>query len=231
LIATKWGWLVIGIGLLVGGLIWGLNSHQASYMHSDSQTKYDVSTGTTSGNTYINVDETDNYYVAFSIDFIVPQDTINRATSYTFIARTDTSTLNPPLHLSDGTTIDSAHKIEKLVFYDQQNNVLATYTTAEYASNPNGYDDNNWPYASLLMLAGVLCAGTMLFFIVNGRKYQKLALAAERAALEARPSIFARELDQGTTQTAQQPYEGIGQYPQSASPSTQVSRPYQAPQE
>lgn len=197
LVITGMGWMIIGTGLLIGGLIWGLNSHQVSYQNSQTDASYHIGSGTQTGNIYINADGSSDYFVAVSGDFNPPisQSAITNSASISFVARTDTTGVD--LQLSDGTVISAAHPIEKLVFYDKNGNIIASYTTAEYLANPNGYTINNWPYASLLIGAGVLCIGGGFFFILRRRQRQKQDRAAQLAALEAAPSPFARELGEG----------------------------------
>ena len=128
---------------------------------------------------------------------------------------------DPPLN-ADGTDITSAHKIEKLVLYNQYGDLIRAYTSAEYNTNPHEYNTNYWIYAGILILAGVLCAGNGLFFFVRNRQGGKEVAAAERARLESMPSPFAREL--GTMANAQV-YQGTEQYPQP------YNNPYQGPQQ
>lgn len=218
LVTTSAGLIVIGIGLVVGGLIWGLNSRQAVYQTYSITSNYQMSQGTVSDNVYIKMDGSNDYFAAFMFDFTpsINPDDLDKTAEISFIARADTSTLNPPLS-TDGTTITAAHKIEQLVLYDQNGNIIRSYTSAEYLANPNGYNVNYWPYASMLICAGVLCAGSALFFLTRKRQRRKLAMAAELARLEATPSPFARERGEVNRTQA---YQGLGQYP-----------PYQAPQE
>ncbi|MGH2481724.1 MAG: hypothetical protein ACRDHW_18895, partial [Ktedonobacteraceae bacterium] len=94
LVTTSLGWVVIGAGLLVGGLIWGLNSHQASYQSYQFSSHYNIGTGTQSGNVYINADGSNEYFAAFMTDFtpIIDSDDIDKTVAVSFVARTDTST-------------------------------------------------------------------------------------------------------------------------------------------
>lgn len=212
LVTSSIGWLVIGIGLIIGGLIWGLNSRQAIYQTYSISSNYQISTGETSGNVYLNADGSNDYFVAFLFDFtpsITPDD-LNQTAEVSFIARADTSTLNPPLTVNGGAPITAAHKIEQLVLYDQNGKIIRTYNSAEYLANPNGYNANYWPYASLLIAAGVLCVGSALFFLTRNKQRQKLAVQAELARLEATPSPFDREL--GRT-SGTQVYQSTAQYP------------------
>ena len=201
LLTSKWGWTTIGFVLLIGGLIWGLNSHQVAYLQGN-QGQYRLIT-TNGGIVLFQQENTSNYYVMDPGNFTQADINLNpiengQFSRFNFAASTDTVYVDVYIS-STGTTVSYAHPIEKITFYDQNGQNPVTYTTADYSGNPNGRTINNWPQASLLMLVGALCAGIMLFFIVNGRKRQKLAIAAERVAIEARPSPFARELGQSTS--------------------------------
>jgi hypothetical protein len=168
LLSRRWGLVVVGAILVIAGLIWGaVGSHQVSYINSknigNSNTTFDIFTGNQTGNTYIHVDGSDDYYVAFTSDFSVSQNDITNSKGVNFIARTDTSTLDPALNAPDGTQVNSAHKIEKLTFYDAQGNVMDTYTASEYTANPNGFYDNEWIKSVWLILVGILLAVVALF--------------------------------------------------------------------
>lgn len=192
LITSRLGWALIGVGLLIGGLIWGLNSYQVTYEKGQPGTNYETYVGDF-GDIYFSAEGSTNYFIARSTDFNKEIDTsvFKAPGTISFIARTDTINVDADL---DGTHIKQAHMIKKLIVYDLNGHQLASYTTPEYNANPGGYTVNNWPYASLLMFAGVLIAGVMLFFIGRARQRQKRAMAAKRAELENRPSPFAREL-------------------------------------
>lgn len=196
LVTTSAGWIIVGVGLLIGGLIWGLNSQQTFYQTYAISSNYQISTGTVSGNVYINANGSNEYFVGFFFDFApnVNPDDLDKAAEVSFVARADTSTLNPPLTIANGTTITAAHKIEQFELFDQNGKLIREYTSAEYRANPNGYSINYWPYASVIMFTGVACVGTALFLLIRRRQSHKLAVQAELARLEARPSPFAREL-------------------------------------
>jgi len=171
LLRQRWGLLLIGIVMLGGGLIWGATSHGVTYANSQS-VAYRIAMGSQSGNVYIHADGSSDYFSAFKGDFSpeITQSDIDNSNTLSFVARTDTSTLNPPLNASDGSTVNDAHKIEKLVFYDKNGNIQKTFTTAEYDANPNGFFDNEWLKAIWLvivvlffwrrrtLLGGMLCA-------------------------------------------------------------------------
>jgi hypothetical protein len=217
LLTRRWGLLLVGAVLVVGGLAWGVTSKSVPYQSSNDSTTYRVAKGADSGNVYIHPDGSDDYFVAFAADFTVPQDAIDKSTAISFIARTDTSSLDPALHASDGTTIYDAHKIEKLVFYDNSNSVLNTYTTSEYNANPNGFYENNWSKSIWLILVGVVLLVIVPLSTVLSKK---------------RPEVASFNMGAGVPP---QPYQQPMSYGQQQPPNTyappQPYNPYVPPQQ
>lgn len=151
----------LGIILLIAGLVWGLvGTHAVSYVNSQDSLNYSIGTGETSGNVYIHVDGSDEYFAALNGDFSPPiaQSDIDNSKSLSFVARTDTTEIDPGLRTDDGKTITQVHKIEKLTFLDNSGATMATYTTSEYTSNPNGVTVNSWSAAIWLVLIGLVLA-------------------------------------------------------------------------
>ncbi|HLI69400.1 MAG TPA: hypothetical protein VKV19_06535 [Ktedonobacteraceae bacterium] len=170
LLRNRWGLIIIGAALVIGGLIWGATSKQVTYENSQTNVTYHIGTGESTGNVYINADGSSDYFVALKGDFNPPiaQSDIDNSTSISFVARTDTTSVD--LQLDDGTTVNEAHPIEKLVFYDKNGNVMATYTTAEYNANPNGFYDNEWLKSIWLILAGLIIGGAALIYPMISKK-------------------------------------------------------------
>lgn len=166
-----WGWLIIGIALVIGGLIWGLTSHQVSYQNSSQNGTFSWGIGESTGNVYIHPDGSADYFVAFSGSFnqAITEDDMNNSVGLSYVARTDTSSLDPAYDPPDGPTVNDAHKIEKLVLYDKNGNVQETFTTAEYRDNPNGFNDNEWLKAIWLVLGGLVVTILSIIFMARGR--------------------------------------------------------------
>lgn len=164
LLRNRWGLMIIGAALIIGGLIWGATSKQVTYENSQTNATYHIGTGESTGNVYINADGSSDYFVAISGDFnpAIAQSDIDNSTSLSFVARTDTTSVD--LQLDDGTTVNEAHRIEKLVFYDKNGNVMSTYTTAEYKANPNGFYEDEWIKSIWLILAGLIIGGAALIY-------------------------------------------------------------------
>jgi hypothetical protein len=240
LLTRRWGLLIVGAILIIGGAVWGMTSHQVTYQTSKQGVTYHIAIGETSGNVYINPDGSSDYFVAFKNDFNpqITQSDIDNSDTLTFIARTDTSSLDPALQ-ANGTTINDAHKIEKLVFYDKNGNVQKTFTTAEYQANPNGFNDNEWIKSIWLIIAGAILALAALIVPMMVKKPQpstgfNIGAGGVQPPYQ-QPTPYGQPYPQQPTNPYGQPYQGPGQYPQGAAYPPQPpaygqpGNPYQQP--
>ena len=217
LLTRRWGLILVAAGLVIGGLVWGLSSHQVNYISSDDHTTYRLASGEQSGNLYVHPDGSDNYYVAFASDFAVAKSDIDNSTSISFIARADTSSLDPALNAPDGTTINYAHKIEQLVFYNNSGSVINTYTTSEYKSSPNGFSINNWLYSVWLIIGGAVLLVVVLLYPRLSRR---------------QPATASFNMGAGVPpqQPYTQPYQQPNAYVPPQQPYAQPQQPYAQPQ-
>jgi hypothetical protein len=227
LLRSVWGRIIIGALLIVIGLVVGATSQQVSYTQSGSSNKYVPAVGKTSGNLYLHVSGSDDYFVGFNSDFTVSQDVLSKYATLSFIARSDTSTLDPALSAPDGTTINDAHKIEKITFNDNSGAVLGTYTTTEYTANPNGVYNNQWPLGLLIVLVGLLILGVPFLFVMLRRGRQpKAAIAGAQPYGQPPYPPAAPYAPQQPYMPPQQPY-GQPPYPQQQPPYGQpAGNPY-----
>ena len=204
LVGRRWSLLLLSVILLIGGLVGGFTSHQVSYIQSSSGVTYRINQGDQSHNVYIHSEGSDDYYVAFSSDFTVVQSDLTGTGSISFVARSDTSQLDPPLNAPDGSTIHDAHKIEKLTFADNNGQVTGTYTTDEYKANPNGFYENTWPTSILVIIAGLFFGGLGLYLFL--RKKPQTSPAFNMGAGGAQPYQQPYAQPQYPYQPPQQPY-------------------------
>lgn len=226
----SWLWFLPVAVLLLGGLALGFSSRQVtqtrgtsraagSYISIVDTNDYDIGQGTTSGNIYINQHGSDDYYVALASDFTVSDSDLNDAANFHFIARSDTTPLDPPLNASDGTTITKAHKIEQLVFFDGSGNITHTYTTAEYLTSQRQPPTtttslSNWPLG-----LGVICLGLLWYgCVMTIRLFQRKAQKSNMATIGAYPPFLA-----------QPSYPPFNPYAQGSGPYDQLSKSYLAP--
>lgn len=241
LLSRRWGIMVIGAILVISGLIWGLESQQVTYQSYQQGSNYEIGAGTQSGNVYINAKGSSDYFAAFNGDFTPPiaQSNLDNWVAISFVARTDYSGLNTSLN-TGSTKVTEAHKIEKLVFYDQNGNIAASYTTTEYNANPNGFTQNNWLYSIWLILAGVVVFG--LAFVLGKKPQTNASFSIGANGTQAYQQPYAQPNPYGQPYPQSDPYgqayQSPQQYPQGVPYPPQqpvygqpVSNPYQQPQE
>jgi len=229
-LGRRWALILCGVALIIGGLIWGAaGSHQVTYENSQQNVSYHIGTGTDTGNVYINADGSSDYFVALSGSFTpaIAQSDIDNSTNISFVARTDTTSVDLD---ANGTTVNDAHQIEKLVFYDDKGNVLGTHTTAEYTANPNGFYDNEWLKAIWLVVIGLVLAVAAVLLPMLRKQPQKSA-SVPAAAVGVQPSPAYQQYQQPNAYG--QSYQGPQQYPQAAPypPQQPGNNPYQQPQQ
>lgn len=225
LFIRRWGLALVSIALIIGGLVLGMTSHQVSYQTYLPDPDYQLSSGQQSGNIYINA--SNEYFAAFHSDFTpaIASSDLDKTAEVAFVARTDTSALGPALNTGT-TVVNNAHKIEKLLLFGQDGNIIQTYTTAEYSANPGGFYANNWPLAGTLIIIGLLLAAADLVHPMLAKKRQ--------AHMGIHPNANVAQAQQ----EMQQPYpqqdatpEPVYQESVPASLYPQEYRPHQAPQE
>lgn len=233
LLGRRWALIACGVALIIAGLIWGAaGSHQVSYENSLQNVSYHTGSGSQSGNIYINADGSSDYFVALSGNFNPPiaQSDIDNSTSISFVARTDTTSIDLDVN---GTTISEAHPIEKLVFYDKNDNVLATHITDEYTANPNGFYDNEWLKAIWLIVIGLIL-GVVAFLYPRLRKQPQRSASLHAAAVGAQPSPpyqpYQPPNPYGQTYQGPQQYPPVPPYPpQQPGYGQPGDNPYQQP--
>lgn len=216
--------IVVGVIVMVVGLGYGLASQQVSYITSTVGPTYELATGTQSGNLYIHVSGSSEYFVAFNSDFQVPQSDLDSFGSVSFIARSDTSTLDPALNAPDGSTVTEAHKIEKLVLVDKNGAPLGTFTTSEYNANPNGVYVNNWPVGIVILVVGLLLI--VVSFVVHRQK-QPQGFSVSPAGMGQQPMYGqppANSYGQPNASPYAQPNQNPYEQPYQGSPS--AGQPY-----
>lgn len=155
LLIRRWGLMIIGAILVLVGLAWGATSHQVTftnYPQGSLDTHYYVYNG--GQGTYISIPGTSTYFIARKNDFNPPLNT-DGLSSVAFIASSEKADIDASL---EGQHIDREYIIEKIAFYDGNDQLLAMYTTPEYNANPNpnGFYRNTWLSALWLMVAGTL---------------------------------------------------------------------------
>lgn len=169
LVTRRWGWALIGLLILAGGILWGVSSPLIPYQNSlvtpASQQGYYIGVAE-DGNIYIWTTEKDDptFYVARQSDFNPPIDRtkIHLENRLNFVNRSDTISVNTTV--AQNVHITQAHIIEQLILYDVSNNVISTYNASDYQADSSGALDNRWwPGGIAAIMPGLLVGYVALF--------------------------------------------------------------------
>lgn len=222
LLTRRWGLIIIGALLLIGGLIYSASSHNVSYTKLSHQTVAHYLSGGGDNKAYMEMEGSSNLYEVNETSF-TPAFSADALTSNTidFVYRPDqtdsidvTST-NTSTHLQG-----DAYTVEQITVYDSNGQNPKTYVRQEYQNNPNGFYENNWPGGLGLAFLGLVIGG--LAFILPGLLARRRGQTAYKAAPAAGGAMPPNAYQQ-------QPYSGQMPYQQQQSYPGQT--PYAQPQQ
>lgn len=165
LFTRRWGWALIGMLIIAGGVLWGVSSPTIPYATTPLNTTYFMG-AVSNGDVYVWTTDPHNptFYVARHEDFSTPISSVNVSLKgyVSFVARADTIYVNQDL--TDHLHATQAHIIEKLTLYDSNKRPLNTYNANGYDPASSGYFDNRWwPGASATIAGGLLVTCIALF--------------------------------------------------------------------
>lgn len=223
LLTRRWGIIVLGSLLALGGLAYGASSHQVAYqtLHQRGTFRFFAVEG---GTDYILLNAT--YYVINENDVSPTFDSSafsrnNNLTLGSLTYRTDSSSID--VKLTNGTELQgTAYTVEQFVVTDTSGSNQQTYTTAEFSQNPNGFYENDWAAGIGLLVVGLSIA-CLAFFIPRLRGKNKMqrgwSMAAAGKPMGTQPQVHLY----------QQPYQGPVHYPQYQPQSYQAPTHYSQP--
>ena len=158
LVATHAGRIITAILLIIGGLIYGLTSHNVVYKQAnDTQYRLFV---LNNGYDYFQVKGTDVYYYFDTVDlnpYPAPAMMLNTAGLHpvTLLYKDDPEKLD--VHLDDGRMLyGTSYKVEQVVLADGDGKNLGTYVTSEYQQHGTSYYENHWQVGGGVAGAGIL---------------------------------------------------------------------------
>ncbi|GHO89060.1 hypothetical protein [Dictyobacter formicarum] len=163
---THVGRIIMGSAFLIGGLIYGFNSHMVSYQSADV-IRYQLYSNTDAVEYYIRDVNTGLIFTAKLTDFssyFSEQDIAHARLSLVY----DDSSQNVNMQLSDGGSLTgTGHQILKLVILDQQGHAVDSFDTYQYQSHPQSYFENHWSIASILAGIGAcILLATLIIYLI-----------------------------------------------------------------
>jgi hypothetical protein len=208
----RWGLIVIGAALLIGGLIWGASSHPVAYQSVSQGTVAHFLAGDSTG--YLKMDGSERLYIINENDFtptINGTDTFANGDTISFVYRTD-GTTNIDETSTIGTHLSGpAYTIVELTVY--VNGRQKVYNTSDYSQHPSGSYQNNWLGGGTLAFIGFIIAGLafVLPLILKNKVQPAYSPAAMGMQGQGQPNLYQQQAYQ---QPYQQPYQNPGQYNQ-----------------
>ncbi|GER84072.1 hypothetical protein KTAU_27090 [Thermogemmatispora aurantia] len=155
LISTRVGNLLAAAGLLIGGLLWGMTSHQVHFQNAPTIAWFqDYSSD--EGYDYVQINHSQQFYVIKDADFSPYPGGVFTDTQPRLLSLVYESDAQQPveLNLQNGERLTgSGYRVVafSLVTRDGQ---PYTFTTADYRAYPRGFYDDHWPLATWLLLIG-----------------------------------------------------------------------------
>lgn len=226
LLSKRWGWMILGIVVMVSGVALGASSHQVTYqpITKGNFTPYVVEGGTD----YLQTSDGSTFYVIKEADLSPHFDgtAVFGGGQKTFSILTRSDTEDVDVQLTDGTHLQgTGYRVERITQIDNTGQPLQTFTSAEYTQNPNGFYENNWAGGAGLIVLGLLALVLSFLaprYLLNKR--QK-SLAATPVAMGNQGQAFPYQQQPNPYQQApnpyqqapnpyQQPYQNPSQYPQ-----------------
>ncbi len=222
LFTNRWGLIVVGALLAIGGLVSGIGSHTVAYQSVSMETVAHFlvppsSSSSTIG--YLQLQNDSNLYVINENDFTPSvSNSFRDGDVISFVYRTDQTTSVDETASNYNTHLQgNAYTIEQITVLGSNGQPTGTFATSEFTQNPNGFYQNNWPVGGELLVVGLIVGGLALGLpMLRGRnKKQPSFNAAMPASMGALPQANPYV----------QPYQGPAQYPQYP----QQPNPYAAP--
>jgi hypothetical protein len=166
----RWGWVVLGGLILLGGLFTGVASHQVTYQAAEKKTLIHYLYDDTTHDAYLELTDTSLYFLnekdfspalnsdALQSDMV----TLVYDPSNTQSIEADSTNTNASLNGTGSAVVE-------VISYDTNGQNPKTFTTQEYSQHPNGFYQSNWPLGIGLLIVGLLLI-SLPFLLFRGNK-------------------------------------------------------------
>ncbi|HEX9132367.1 MAG TPA: hypothetical protein VF844_08740 [Ktedonobacteraceae bacterium] len=196
--ARRWGLILVGIILAIGGLTYGVIPQKTSYQSITKAFIAHYLSGRGTG--YMQLEKSSTLYIVNEGEFLpdFSADYLNHGqVLISFLYRTDETT---DIDASSDTHVHlkgTAYQVERIILYHQFGQPPEVFSTHQYFQNPDGYYQHHWMAGILLSLLGLIFTGLGLFMTVRrGKKKKQLDFAITTAATEEAVEKQAEQTDQ-----------------------------------
>jgi hypothetical protein len=185
--ARRWGLILIGILLVIGGLVYGAIPHQTPYQSIPKSFIAHYLSGRGTG--YMQLENSPTLYTvnegeflpAFSADYLNHGQIV-----ISFLYRTDETTSIDASSDNNVHLVGPAYTVEQIKLYQQLGQPPEVFSTHDYFQNPGGYYQHYWTTGMELLFLGLIFTGLGVFMSVRrGKKKRQLDFADTTEPAEA----------------------------------------------
>ncbi len=194
----RWGLILVGILLIIGGLIYGSIPQKTPYQNITKAFMAHYLSGRGIG--YMQLEKIPTLYIvnegqflpAFSADYLNHGNVL-----ISFLFRTDETTSIDASNGNNVHLIGPAYTVEQITLYHQFGQPPQVFSTSEYFQNPNGYYQHYWMTGIALSLLGLIFIGLGLFMtVIRGKKKKDLNSVNAHVTILASAEKKPEQLDQ-----------------------------------
>jgi hypothetical protein len=169
-ISSRRGLILLGLLLVLGGGVSGIASHQVTYRNGARGTVAHYLSGDSAHTGYLQMGNSSNLYYVNENDFtpMINENgvqTLGRGSSISYVYTPDETEQIDETATDTGAHLQgTAFRVVQITLYDQNGQHPDVFTSSDYAQNPQGYYQNNWPAGMSLLVLGLLVTGVALFW-------------------------------------------------------------------
>ena len=233
--------IALGVILLLAGIVYGLGSRQVQYRSVGQGTIAHYLSADGTG--YLQMEGSSALYIVHQDNFSPKLPTFADSDTISFVYDPGETTAIDESSTIGTHLVGTAAKVVAITATDTAGQ--KTYTTPEYASNAQGYDNNQWPLGIGLLVVGLLMIGGS-FFLPKKKPAAMVAPIApayiptqaqqQQSVYPQNTPPYGQPLQQGyptaypPIQQSYQPQPGPFQQPSSPNYPLQPSTPFGPPQ-
>lgn len=182
LLSSRRGLILLGLLLVLGGVVTGIASHSVTYRNGTRGTVAHYLSGDSAHIGYLQMGNSSDLYYVNENEFTPTinengTQTLGRGSSISYVYTPDETKQIDETATDTGAHLQgTAFRVVQITLYDQNGQNPEVFTSSDYAQNPQGYYQNNWPGGMSLLVLGFLVTGSALFW---PKRYTKSTKSAQ----------------------------------------------------
>jgi len=215
LFTRRWGLIIVGALVLIGGLIYGASSHNVAYQSVSPGSVAHFLSGD-SGTGYLQMTGSPKLYVLNESDFtpaLSGTNTFGDGDNISFVYRTDSTTDIDQTSTIGTHLVGPAYTVVELTVFSS--NGQQVFKTSDYSQNPNGFYQNNWLAGGAIAFVGliILALAFVLPSILKKKQQPAYNEATMGMGLQGQPNPYQQPNQPPYQQPFQPPYQQPNQPP------------------